>query len=108
MKQIPVICPKALEKYNGKSVVLRVELNGRLVTMQGKFRVLEASEAEVFFLDIENLKSDNPIDDASILGSCIHLSQGHADSIKPANDSLKQIDFLVESPFLSRHFQPSD
>jgi len=99
MKQIPVECLNAVEKYNGQKVVLRCEVSRRLVTMQGVFRVDPASNEGAVCVDIDSLRSDDPLLDASNKDVRLHLSQSHVDSIAPANDPRKEVQWLVGLQF---------
>jgi len=108
MKPIPVICHGAKEKYDGKLSILRVEMRGRLVTIQGVFRVLPLlGEGEVS-LYIDDLRSADPSIAASIEDYRIHMSQGHADSIVPEDDPLGLVAWMVELPFEARTHLSND
>lgn len=102
-EQMPSInCPNAFERYDGKSVVFQIEMEEEMVLHSGAFRVLR--EHGKIYVCIHAPKLRYPFDPPNTFGHSLFLSQVHVDSIAPANDPQKEIDFAVKVPFLRRHY----
>ena len=106
--EFPVRCPNAQEKYGDKTAMFRVELDGELRALTGKFIIYQTEEG--LYIDVEHVGQLQKVEPPNTLGYSFHLSQAHVDSIIPANVPGLKVDFEIQIPFLANHRaqKPSD
>ena len=102
MNQISVDCLGAFDKYNGKTVAIRIEQNGKLVVWKGVFRVHLIAGAEAVFLDVCDLSSVDWSADSGMRQRIVHLSQDHVDGICASTDVALAVSFVVWLPFYQK------
>jgi len=96
-----VECPDAQAKYDGRSVIFRLEQYGELRGLQGKFRVHHTEEG--VFVDVECCNVPHPAAPATTEPWVFHLGQEHVDSIIPVSEPGSGVDHEVQIPLLSHH-----
>lgn len=99
-QSIPVECPGAKKKYDGKGVRLRIKSEEKLVPVTGVF-VVHYLKRRVF-VDVHTYGVELRHASANSRGVCLHLSQRHVDSIQPTVPGSDE-DFEIQLPLRSRY-----
>lgn len=89
-------------EHQNKRALFRYEIAGKLVAFVGAFEIHKDAKAHYVCVDCPTfpfLKNGPP-------GGLIYLSQAHIASISPAPAEEKEVDFVIERPFLRHHFVP--
>ena len=103
-KGIPVKCPDAQDRYDGKTVLFHLERDGSLISLKGTFIIHLDADSDCVCVDIEYRGHLEHFEPPNTLGYCFHLSQAHTDSIIPVSGGQSGADFEVTVPFLARHY----
>jgi hypothetical protein len=102
-KRFPVVVSENFDsKHQGKKVIFRYEIYGKLVPLVGAFEIHKDANAHYVCVDCPSFRftSDPP----NSCGRLVYLSQAHTDSIIPAPSPDSEFDFVIPLPFERRHY----
>lgn len=103
MERIPVKCPGAHEKFDGKTVVFQTTVDGEVRRLKGVFQVLPDPSSDSVFVDIEYKGLLARFEPPNTFGYGFHLAQSHLDSVVPALRPEFGDDWEVQLPLLFHH-----